>query len=129
MSDTTVPLVRENVSPPTVFVCPDCGKDFSRPQSVGVHRRIVHGVMGQASSSVSGRKRREQAKMEKRPRPVFVREAPPPKFTSTPKLRGPIAELQSEIRRELEKLLPTRENSLARHELLELYYALERFTG
>jgi len=40
------------------FVCPECGKSFSRPQALGAHRSRTHGVAGtsKAARSASGRR-------------------------------------------------------------------------
>lgn len=37
------------------FKCPECGRAFERPQSVGVHRRFTHGVIGTSQSAQSKR--------------------------------------------------------------------------
>jgi C2H2-type zinc finger len=31
---------------PDSYVCPECGRSFSRPQALGAHRRRAHGVAG-----------------------------------------------------------------------------------
>lgn len=36
----------EAPEPPTSFTCPECGKTFPRAASLGVHRRMKHGVAG-----------------------------------------------------------------------------------
>jgi hypothetical protein len=40
-----------------VFVCPECGKSFSRAQALGAHRSRAHGVAGtsRAARAASGR--------------------------------------------------------------------------
>jgi uncharacterized C2H2 Zn-finger protein len=35
------------------FKCPDCGRTFDRPQSLGAHRRQAHGVAGESARSQS----------------------------------------------------------------------------
>ena len=35
------------------FRCPDCGRTFDRPQSLGAHRRQAHGVAGNSKRSQS----------------------------------------------------------------------------
>jgi hypothetical protein len=41
------------------FVCPECGKSFSRAQALGAHRSRTHGVAGTSRAArVSGSKRR-----------------------------------------------------------------------
>lgn len=42
--------------------CPECGKQFTRPASLGAHRRAAHGVQGS-----SGRARRSRAQSAPRP--------------------------------------------------------------
>jgi hypothetical protein len=33
------------------FICPECGRTFSRAAALGAHRRRVHGVVGSSSRS------------------------------------------------------------------------------
>jgi hypothetical protein len=41
------------------FKCEKCGKSFARPQSLGVHRKIVHGLKGKTESH-HGKKRKSR---------------------------------------------------------------------
>lgn len=36
------------------LVCPECGKTFTRPASLGAHRNRAHGVAGSSKAGVSG---------------------------------------------------------------------------
>lgn len=38
------------------FTCPECGKTFNRPASLGAHRNRAHGVAGISAGAVSSRK-------------------------------------------------------------------------
>jgi hypothetical protein len=40
------------------FVCPECGRTFTRAAALGAHRRQAHGVAGRSSQSRSARARR-----------------------------------------------------------------------
>jgi len=42
----------------TAFVCPECGKEFTRAASLGAHRNRAHGVAGTAKPSRATRRRR-----------------------------------------------------------------------
>ena len=44
------------------LVCPECGREFTRPASLGAHRRRAHEVAGasRAASSARGSRRRRQ---------------------------------------------------------------------
>jgi hypothetical protein len=37
----------------TAYVCPECGRSFSRPQALGAHRSRAHGVAGTSRSAAS----------------------------------------------------------------------------
>jgi len=39
----------------SVLTCPECGKTFTRPASLGAHRSRAHGVAGASSRSRRGR--------------------------------------------------------------------------
>jgi hypothetical protein len=39
------------------FVCPECGRTFTRAAALGAHRRQAHGVLGRSSQSRSTRGR------------------------------------------------------------------------
>ena len=46
------------------FLCPDCGRTFTRAAALGAHRRMAHGVAGTsrvASATGAGRRRRSAA--------------------------------------------------------------------
>ena len=40
------------------FVCPECGRSFTRAASLGAHRNRAHGVAGKASQGQTSRGRR-----------------------------------------------------------------------
>lgn len=39
------------------FVCPECGKSFSRAQALGAHRSRTHGVAGTSQAALAARRR------------------------------------------------------------------------
>jgi hypothetical protein len=39
------------------LTCPECGKTFTRPASLGAHRNRAHGVAGSSSAAQRGRRR------------------------------------------------------------------------
>jgi uncharacterized C2H2 Zn-finger protein len=41
-----------------IYECPECGKEFTRPASLGAHRNRAHGVTGTSSHSASSARRR-----------------------------------------------------------------------
>lgn len=43
------------------FVCPECGRSFSRPAALGAHRNRAHGVAGKSAGARSNRTRRGRA--------------------------------------------------------------------
>jgi hypothetical protein len=42
------------------FVCPECGREFSRPAALGAHRSRVHGVAGSSRSAGGAAKSRSR---------------------------------------------------------------------
>lgn len=38
--------------------CPECGRSFDRPPSLGAHRRRAHGIVGQSAAASRSRLRR-----------------------------------------------------------------------
>jgi uncharacterized C2H2 Zn-finger protein len=38
--------------------CPECGRSFDRPASLGAHRRRAHGIVGQSAAASRSRLRR-----------------------------------------------------------------------
>jgi C2H2-type zinc finger len=38
---------------PNAYVCPECGRSFTRPQALGAHRSRTHGVAGTSRSATS----------------------------------------------------------------------------
>jgi len=44
----------------TTLICPECGREFTRPASLGAHRKAAHGVAGSSKPkrASSGRRRR-----------------------------------------------------------------------
>jgi len=45
----------------TAFICPECGKEFTRAASLGAHRNRVHGVAGSAKPNRATRRQRRAA--------------------------------------------------------------------
>ena len=43
------------------LVCPECGKPFTRPASLGAHRNRAHGVVGASATLGIGSRRRASA--------------------------------------------------------------------
>jgi predicted RNA-binding Zn-ribbon protein involved in translation (DUF1610 family) len=54
------------------FVCPECGRTFSRPQALGAHRRQAHNVKGSSATAT----RRNAALAKARRRPSTAKAAP-----------------------------------------------------
>jgi hypothetical protein len=46
-----------NSQEPGVFVCPECGRSFSRAQALGAHRSRTHGVAGTSRAARSAGRR------------------------------------------------------------------------
>jgi hypothetical protein len=42
---------KTNPAAPAEFVCPECGKSFSRAQALGAHRSQTHGVAGTSKNA------------------------------------------------------------------------------
>jgi Zinc finger, C2H2 type len=40
------------------LVCPECGKTFTRPASLGAHRKMTHGVAGTSKAASTTRTRK-----------------------------------------------------------------------
>ena len=43
-------------TPSGAFVCPECGKTFTRAAALGSHRRRAHGVLGATAQAKTGRR-------------------------------------------------------------------------
>jgi len=59
------------------LTCPECGKTFSRPASLGAHRRRAHGVAGASSKSAQTKRRRQAAASNGRRRSTTQTRAAP----------------------------------------------------
>ena len=59
------------------LTCPECGKTFSRPASLGAHRRRAHGVAGASSKSAQAKGRRQAAASNGRRRSTIETRAAP----------------------------------------------------
>jgi len=89
--------------PAPVFVCPECGRSFGRSQSLGIHRRNMHGVVGKSPTSIRAQKDRDRKKAEaargipvERAKPVFAREVQG-RESFAPKWRPKAAEAAYEL--------------------------------
>jgi hypothetical protein len=54
----TTPTTRKQAPKPATdaFICPECGKTFTRPAALGAHRKLKHGVAGTSANASSNRR-------------------------------------------------------------------------
>lgn len=64
----------DDKSSDTPFKCPDCPATFKLPTGLGIHRRMKHGIMGSAPSTLAARQKVEAGKaaLKKLPAPVSL---------------------------------------------------------
>jgi hypothetical protein len=56
----STPAVKASAASGGEFVCPECGRTFTRAAALGAHRSRVHGVAGQSAQAKRTRSRRQQ---------------------------------------------------------------------
>ena len=44
------------------LVCPECGREFTRPAGLGAHRKGAHGVVGSSSNALASRQARSRGR-------------------------------------------------------------------
>jgi hypothetical protein len=67
---TRAAAARASAKPGGQFVCPECGRTFSRAAALGAHRSRVHGVAGQSAHAKRNRSSRQQASRRTTPGPT-----------------------------------------------------------
>ena len=94
----------------TKFICEDCGREFGRPQSLGIHRRQVHGVAGKSPGATAARELRERRTQESAPLVV------PDEFAD---LAAPLQAQRNRIAAQLANVEEEREQLLAQTRRLD----------